>query len=220
MDDPSLEPLPHAQALRGLERINFLSGSVRILWRPVRSLALETSSPLRILDIASGAGDVPAGLWRAAQRSGFKIDVDGSDVSSTAIGFARKRAEASGASVRFFPLNPLEQPLPSGYDVITCSLFLHHLSEPDTALLLRRMLSAAGRLVLVNDLLRHPAGLAMALSVPQLLSRSPVVHADAPLSVRAAYTREEILSLCRSHGLPAPEFRRRWPYRYLLQWKK
>jgi hypothetical protein len=57
--------------------------------------------------------------------------------------------------VRFFVLDALGDALPTGYDVVSCSLFLHHLDGSDAVDLLRRMGAAAGRLVLVDD---HPAG--------------------------------------------------------------
>src|SRR5207302_6310066 len=72
MDQPGLDEGRHVQALRGLERINFWSGSARILWAPIVRLVRQTGrSSLRLLDIAAGAGDVPIRLWRKARRAGL-----------------------------------------------------------------------------------------------------------------------------------------------------
>src|SRR5438270_753420 len=65
MDQPGLSPARHARALRGLARINFFSGSARILWRPLAELGRELG-PLRILDVATGGGDLPVRLARKA----------------------------------------------------------------------------------------------------------------------------------------------------------
>ena len=69
MDDPALATERLHGALSGLTRLNFVSNSVRIVWRPIRSLAkgLKTDR-LRVLDIATGAGDVPIALSKRAGR--------------------------------------------------------------------------------------------------------------------------------------------------------
>src|SRR5262249_21010236 len=128
MDQPGLAEGRHVQALRSLVRINRLSGSAAILWRPIRELARQSQGgPLRILDVATGAGDVPIRLWEKAHRAGIPVEIAGCDVSPTAIAFARQQAAESAAGVRFFPLDVLREPLPEAYDIVTCSLFLHHL---------------------------------------------------------------------------------------------
>ena len=67
MDQPGLAPDRHHAALRGLSRINLLSGTARVLWPPLRELARETAPrSARVLDLATGGGDVPLRLWRKA----------------------------------------------------------------------------------------------------------------------------------------------------------
>src|SRR5437868_11693552 len=89
MDQPDLDPRRHVEALRGLERINALSGSARLLWPPVRELARKAAAPLRLLDVATGAGDVPLRLWRRARKAGVALTVAGCDRSACAVGHAR-----------------------------------------------------------------------------------------------------------------------------------
>lgn len=221
MDNPSLEVHRHVRALKGLERLNRWSCSVGVVWPSIRTLAREAGlQRLRVLDIATGGGDVPIGLWRRARREGLRLEIDACDQSLSAVEYARKRRSHAGANIRFFQKDALSGAIPPGYDVIVSSLFLHHLNEEDSLLLLRRTAQAAKRMVLVNDLIRHPAGLVLATIGSRLLSRSDVVHADAPQSVRAAYTISEIRSLARRAGLDDATITWHWPYRFLLAWKQ
>jgi 2-polyprenyl-3-methyl-5-hydroxy-6-metoxy-1,4-benzoquinol methylase len=220
MDQPDLSPARHDRALRGLARINFVSGSARILWPGL--LALGTA-PLRLLDVATGAGDVPIRLWRRAQRAGLSWHVEGCDKSPVAIDHARQRARQAGAPVRFFVSDALQGPALTGYDAVTCSLFLHHLEDEQVVGLLRRLAGldeeAPRRLVLVNDLVRSLPGLALAHLATRLLSTSAVVHADGPRSVEAAFTPAEALALAERAGLHGATVVRRWPCRWLLAWR-
>jgi SAM-dependent methyltransferase len=90
MDRPDLEPARHERALAGLARLNLWSGSAGILWPPLANLARRLRRPLRVLDLASGAGDVPVRLWRRARRAGLSLEIDGCDRSATAVAHARR----------------------------------------------------------------------------------------------------------------------------------
>jgi SAM-dependent methyltransferase len=218
MDDPGLDPAAHRQALKGLARINRVTDSAGLLWGPIERETL--SRPVRILDVATGAGDVPVALWRTAQRAGVALEVAGCDISSTAVVAARKRAADAGAGVEFFTHDVLRDPLPDGFDVVTCSLFLHHLDEPVAVNLLREMGRAAGQLVLVNDLARGSVNYLLVRLACRLLSRSPVVRFDGPASVRAAFTPAEMKDLAAQAGLGGAVVTPKFPCRMLLVWRK
>jgi 2-polyprenyl-3-methyl-5-hydroxy-6-metoxy-1,4-benzoquinol methylase len=186
----------------------------------VRDLARKKRTPLRLLDVATGAGDLPVALWRKARRAGIALTVEGCDRSPQALAYARRRAEAWGAAVRFFEWDALAGPCPDGYDVITCSLFLHHLDEEEAVRLLGSMAASAGSLVLVNDLRRSAAGFVLAYVGTRVLSRSDVVHVDGPRSVEAALTVAEVRHLAERAGLAGASVAQRWPCRFLLRWRR
>jgi 2-polyprenyl-3-methyl-5-hydroxy-6-metoxy-1,4-benzoquinol methylase len=215
MDDPGLDPAEHARALRGLGRINTLSRSAAILWPEIERLARSSGGTIRVLDVASGGGDVPVALARKAAECHLPIEIEGSDASSEAVRFAASRARGR---VPFRVLDALHEPIPGGFEVLTCSLFLHHLDRAEARHLLAKM--AAARLVLINDLARTRAGYLLAWAGCRVLSRSPVVHHDGPVSVASAFTPGEALELAREAGLVGATVTRRWPERFLLAWSR
>lgn len=220
MDRPDIAVEAFAGSLRALERINWWSGSAGILWPALRTLARELApQPLRVLDIATGAGDLPLRLWRRARQTRLPVDIHGCDRSPHAVAFACQRAEAAGADVKFFQCDALADPFPGKYDAVVSSLFLHHLDEEQAAALLGRMKQAARRLVLVNDLARSRLGFLLAWAGVRVLSRSPVAHVDGPRSVEGAFTPAEALALAERAGLHGAAVARRWPCRYLLTYR-
>jgi 2-polyprenyl-3-methyl-5-hydroxy-6-metoxy-1,4-benzoquinol methylase len=221
MDDPALATERLQGALTGLTRLNFVSNSSRIVWRPIRQLALELKTNcLRVLDIATGSGDVPMALWRRAKRAGVSLEIQGIDFSARSVEFAREKGKRAGAAITFECRNALTDDLPTNYDVVICSLFLHHLTNDDAVNLLRRMAAAAKRLALVNDLRRSTYGLTLAYVASRLLSRSEVVHVDALRSVRAAFTPSELQDMASKAGLRDAVIGHRWPARMLLHWRR
>jgi len=219
MDDPALDDRLHYQALAGLKRINWVSRCSHRFWPTLQRLARQKSQPLRVLDLATGGGDVVVALAKKARRVGVDLSIDGCDFSHRALGFARRQAAAANlGSCRFFPLDVFRDPLPRGYDVTICSLFLHHLTRGDAVSLLRSMAASSERGVLVSDLRRTRLGYALATAGSRLISRSPIVHLDGAQSVRAAWTETEARSIADEAGLSAAELTLQWPQRFLLSW--
>jgi SAM-dependent methyltransferase len=209
MDQPGLDPGEHGRALDALARVNFLSRTAEALASALRSFQQRRGlAHLRILDVASGGGDVADALARPGWT------VDGCDLSPTAVAHAQRRGG------RFFVHDALADSIPEGYDALTCSLFVHHLSEEQAIVLLRRFAESSARFVAISVLDRCRAGLWSAYVVTRLLTRSPVVHYDGPVSVRAAFTVPEIRELARRAGLQGVRVTHCWPFRWLLSWER
>jgi SAM-dependent methyltransferase len=221
MDQPGLDPIEHSRALEGLRRINLLSRTGAMLWPAITNrIPAGPGKPIRILDLASGGGDVPISLMRRAISDRRAIQIEGRDLSPEAVRIAQARADSLGLPVRFSVLDALRDPIPAGFDVITCTLFLHHLREEDATLLLRKMATATSRLVLVDDLIRSRLGYALAAVGCRLLTSSRIVHFDGPASVGAAYRISEACELAERAGLSDATLTRHWPSRFLLSWNR
>ncbi|HEX5514326.1 MAG TPA: methyltransferase domain-containing protein [Gammaproteobacteria bacterium] len=220
MDDPAVDADAHVAALRGLRRINRVSRTAATLWPSIARIAqAHRGGALSLLDVATGGGDVPLSLWRRARRHGLALDISACDISETALGFATAEAARAGAPIRFFRLDVLTEPLTKRYDVITTSLFLHHLTDTQIVALLNTLAAQADHLV-ISDLIRSRTGYGLALLGTRLLSGSRIVHVDGLKSVRAALTLPEAHALAATAGLDSAVFERRWPRRFLMTWSR
>jgi 2-polyprenyl-3-methyl-5-hydroxy-6-metoxy-1,4-benzoquinol methylase len=174
-----------------------------------------------VLDLACGGGDNSIAISKLARRSGMDVEVFGCDISPVAMAEARRSAEAAGITAsNFFELDAIGGQLPRDFDVITCSLFLHHLERDVAVGLLRKMAAATRRLVLVSDLRRTWLGLGLAWAGSRLLTRSPIVHTDAVRSVAAAFLEDEVMSVAVESGLDGCVMTQHWPQRWLLWWRR
>jgi 2-polyprenyl-3-methyl-5-hydroxy-6-metoxy-1,4-benzoquinol methylase len=220
MDDPALDADAHHQALRGLARLNRWSRSDAVLWPVVDETSRRNAGrPIKVLDVATGAGDVPIALWRRAKKAGLAIEFSGCDVSETALEHARQAAAGANAGIAFFHHDAVRDPLPNRYDLVTCSLFLHHLSEAEAATLLVHLRDAADA-VAINDLDRSRLNHLLVWIATRVLSRSAVVHFDGPASVRSAFTWQEAEALAERAGMSDATVERRIPARFLLTWRR
>ncbi len=226
MDAPGLGAREHHEALKGLALINRASGAAERIAGPILKMAREKGlGEIRILDVACGGGDVPLAVGEILGKQGLKVRVTLADKSETAIGEATLRARAGKAEADFVvgevPQGLPERPRGGGdFDVVTNSLFLHHLSEEQAVAALGAMRERAGKLLVVSDLRRSLWGWIAAWVGCRFLSRSKIVHFDGPVSVRAAYSMDEMRRMAEKAGMGDAKIVRIFPWRMLLTWER
>ena len=77
------------------------------------------------------------------------------------------------------------------FDLVSCSLFAHHLDPSQLACFVDEGLRVSRSAVLINDLVRHPLHLALVYAGFPLM-KSYVSRLDGVASVRRAYTPKEM----------------------------
>ena len=220
MDSPDLDAQAFVAALRGLRRVNLATGSLRIIWPGIsRMVESYDNAPVRVLDVACGGGDVAIRLAARLRTRGIRALVHGCDANPIAVRHAQQQADRLNEDVSFFRLDAIAEELPSGYDVIMTSLFLHHLEPVDARRFLARA-AAKARHVLVHDLVRSPAAYLLASVGIRVLLCNHVCRVDGPRSVAGAFTVEEARCLANEAGLQNHSLEAHFPYRFLLQWSR
>jgi 2-polyprenyl-3-methyl-5-hydroxy-6-metoxy-1,4-benzoquinol methylase len=237
MDDPHLDHHEHQRALAGLRRINRLCGTGRQLAKSIHTAFDKNRwGEISILDLGCGSGDVALDLTVRLQKK-HRVCTTGWDMSPIAIEAANRNLLAHhlhpklAQAVSFEQRNALVEtsllqesensqadPVSKQFDVVYCTLFMHHFTNEQSVELLRAMKRLSKGIVIVDDLRRTHLGWWLAKIGCHLLSRSPVVHFDGPQSVRAAYTVHELLRVGDEAGLKDAEVKHHWPERFLCTW--
>jgi len=203
-----------AESLDDIARLNRL-GPTRALLTHVAPFfeRHDGDRPLRVLDIGTGAADIPASLVRWARARGRRVSVLALDVKPEVLACARS-AVRDLPEVRLVAGDALHPPVRrGGVDLALCSLTLHHLPEAGVAALLRLMADVCRLGFVVSDLRRGRLAYLAAWITTRVISQNRLTRHDGPLSVRRAYTAAELGELAARAGLPgmrwhvAPFFR-------------
>jgi ubiquinone/menaquinone biosynthesis C-methylase UbiE len=189
--------------LRDLARINRITGGAALSVRAVEDLR-ALGQVGRVLDIGTGAGDIPVALVRAARRSGRGIRITAIDsrpeVLAAAV-VARPGLEAI-AEIQLEVADGRALPYPdAAFDVAHASLVLHHLEPAEAIQFLRELRRVATVGVVVNDLVRSRINWFGGWLLVHAIATSRFTRHDGPLSVRRAYTRRELDDLVQRAGL-------------------
>jgi ubiquinone/menaquinone biosynthesis C-methylase UbiE len=203
MDGPGLDPDELAANLRDIRRVNRLLGGTSIVLRHLPALldGIPLDERITILDLATGSGDIPLAIVKWAESTGCTVEIIASDVSPLILAVAREHVGCN-ASVKFAQYDARDVPLPDRcVDVVLCSLALHHFQPDGAVLVLREMQRLARVGFIVNDLYRSRAGYVAAWLAARLTTRNRLTRHDAPLSVRRAYTPDELRDLLHRAGI-------------------
>jgi ubiquinone/menaquinone biosynthesis C-methylase UbiE len=101
-------------------------------------------------------------------------------------------------------------------DVAIASQLLHHMEGEAVVPLLRELRRVARHAVLVGDLRRGVWPFAATWTILHLVSRSPVIRHDGPVSIRRGFVPAELLEAAREAGWTAPRVGRHPFFRLVL----
>lgn len=180
-------------ALAVLGRINRWFGGVATTRKMIQRVAKASGAKtLSVLEVAAGLGEVPEAVCADVARHGIALDVTLLDRASTHLPGSH-RSNGNGTRVPHSLVgDALALPFADGaFDLVSCSLFAHHLSAPALAEFMREGLRVSRRALLINDLIRHPVHLALVYASFPIM-RNRVAWLDGLTSVRRAYVPEEI----------------------------
>jgi SAM-dependent methyltransferase len=215
LDDPNADPEIVARSLGQIARANRWFGGRAAALRGIERMldALPRGQAATLLDIGTGAGDLPVAAIRRAHRAGRALNAIGLERSpvAAALAAARRLPVVLGCAGRL-PVRP------RGADVVLISQVAHHLA-PAAAVELFRDASAIARVgVVVADLRRSELAVAAFRVGSTLLRFDAVTRDDGITSVRRGYSVEELRELIRRAGFDAG-VERRPGFRLLATWR-
>lgn len=178
--------------LSNLRLLNRALGGCRCVLGCLERLADgKESGGFSLLDVGTGSGDIPIAIVRWAKGRGVPVRIVAMepDPITAAVAWRLTRDLPEISVVRGDARHP---PFcPASFDFVLSSQLLHHFSESEIVLLLRRWSSLARRAILVSDLVRHPLAYFGISLLTRLFTRNEMTRTDAPLSVRRALTLAE-----------------------------
>ena len=190
-------PLPVADlaaSLADLERLNARFGGHGLTLRAVarRIAPLPRDRRIVILDVGGGRGDLALHLVAWARGEGRSIRVLALDRDATTAALARRHC-AGTPEITVIQGDATALPVrEDGVDIAVSVLTLHHLDPDGAATMLVEMRAAARDAIVVNDLLRGRVSWLGVWLATRLFARHPISRHDGPLSVRRAYSVDEL----------------------------
>jgi hypothetical protein len=213
LDSNACPPIEVEASLRDLCRINRWFGGVATTRRLIERISSVTGSKyFSVLEVGAGFGEVSKIAGRQLEGKGITLEVTDLDRVPTHLLRGNRAVVADALSIPFRDRS---------FDLVSCSLFAHHLEPAELARFAHEALRVSRCAVLINDLVRHPLHLALVYAGFPLM-RSYVSRFDGLASVRRAYVPAEMRQIVSSGAEPATrvEISRHFLFRMgVIAWK-
>ena len=201
MDLPNQDEAALRSDLENIARLNRTFGGKKAVEIVFNQLADKTPK-LLLIDLASGYSDHGRNLLRLAEADRRDVTVIAVDFQFQTLQIARS-ATSSDQKMFFVQADARRLPFrPKAADLALCSLALHHFADDDALSVLKEM-ARVGRLgTACVDLVRSRLAVIGIWLMTTFLVRDPMVRHDGRLSIRRAFTHDEMKSLAHRAGWP------------------
>ena len=198
MDRPQPVTAELVSDLRNLRQLNRYFGSYALIGQFLRRW-IQPGAQLRVLDLATASGDIPRLVIDYAREVGAKATVDAVDQQSSTLEITRGLS-ADYPEIDFKEADILSFGEEGQYDIVLCSLALHHFDEAAAVRLLERCRQLSTRFVLVSDLRRGWLASVGVHLLTTFIYREAMTRTDARLSAARAFSFREFHSLAEQAG--------------------
>ena len=197
MDDPALPPEKRLEMIRALDHMNnmmmFYPQYIRVIEPSVMEIFEREKRPVKLLELASGAGGLAFALAEQAKTGKLPIEIRGSDIVSKYVEFGNQTAKERQLPLDFQRINAFSMdPAENGrYDIILLSQSLHHFTPGQLARIIVQSRKSGASLFLGLDGHR---GLDLLAGVPiiALSERIAALALDGYTSARKFYSETEL----------------------------
>ena len=189
-------------------------GTQTILHHVARLLRnVPPGTSVRILDIATGSGDIPCALLDWGQKRGLNLTIVGVD---NHLGMLRM-AQETAPGIHLAQADALALPFaPRSFDLALCALAFHHFGFEASARVLSAMDTLTTRGFVVSDLRRDLPTLWGVEATLAAFHAHPFTRHDGPASVRRAWTPPEYRKMVGLSGVHNVRLHAHWYFRIAL----
>ena len=211
LDTDDGTPAEVAGSLADLRLFNrFFGGSATMTASLAKVAAHTKKRQLSLLDVAGASGDVARTAQQALAEIGIELHPVLLDRSASHLANGLPGIAGDAFQLPFAD---------SSIDCVGCSLFAHHLEPSEIVRFVNEALRVARYAVVINDLRRHAAHLALVYAGMPLF-RSRLTRHDAPASVRRAHTMEEMQEYLSQSAAARVEITSHYLFRFAaIAWK-
>ena len=199
-----------------LWRINRYLGGIRAVTQHLYPRLQQPTEPQTVADIGTGSADMPAAIARWARHRQIDLRLWGLDLSARHLALAH-HPRSSKHPAGLIQADALHIPFKAeSVDYFISCLFLHHLSPEQAITFLSSTFSLAKRGIIISDIVRGRLPLiAFKLGQP-IFARSFLTRHDGVVSIRRAYTPDELQQFAQAAGLSNARVYQHWPWRMTL----
>lgn len=218
MDDFSLKGEELRQALDKIAKINQLLGGNKVTLDGIKELLKDVpeNQQITIIDVGCGNGDMLRALAKFGKNSDLNLNLIGIDANQFTIDYAEKLSkEYKEISYRCEDVFKADFENLK-YDIVLCTLTLHHFTEDKILDLLSVFNKNASMGIIINDLHRSKIAYRLFQLICFVFQLNNMSKIDGLTSILRGFKKEELHIYSKKMNFKNYSIRWKWAFRY--QW--
>ncbi|WP_442591095.1 methyltransferase domain-containing protein [Pedobacter sp. AW31-3R] len=218
MDDFEMEGEVLRDALDKIASINRLLGGNRLSLEGVEMLlqGLAKTRVIRIVDMGCGNGDMLRTLSGYASRNGWTFELIGIDANRFTVTHASALSR-NYPDISYLCTDIFQEVLTAdSYDIILCTLTLHHFKDDDITWLLQQFKSAAKLGFVINDLQRSSIAYYLFKALCFVFRLNHMSREDGLVSILRGFKKNDLVRF--SKRIDSKNYIIRWKWAFRYQW--
>ena len=220
MDDFTMEGVLFRDTLDKLEIINRFLGGNSVTINGLKKL-LENqpkNKTITIGDLGCGNGDILRDVSKFGRKNNYSFKLIGIDANLAATEYAKELSKEY-SELSFKTMDILSEDFKKqSYDVVLCTLFLHHFKNEELISFLKTTTDKATIGVVVNDLHRHKLAYYL-FKLIGFFIKNKMVRQDGLTSVLRAFKKKDLENIAKEIKVHF-SIQWKWAFRYLWILKK
>ena len=220
MDDFTMKGGLFRDTLDKLEIINRLLGGNKVTIKGLKELLKNKSKNkiITIVDLGCGHGDILRDIAKFGRKNNYTFRLIGIDANIAAIDYAKELSceysELSFKAIDIFSEDFKKQ----SYDIVLCTLFLHHFKNNELISFLKMTIERATIGVVVNDLHRHKLAYYL-FKLIGFFVKNKMIREDGLTSILRAFKKKDLENISKQIKVYF-SIQWKWAFRYLWILKK
>ncbi|UPT70923.1 MAG: methyltransferase domain-containing protein [Flavobacterium sp. JAD_PAG50586_2] len=218
MDDFNMEGEILRDALDKIAKINQLLGGNKLTLEGVKQILAKnpTEGRITIVDIGCGNGDMLRALADYAESNGLAFDLIGVDANKFTIDYA-KELSISYPNIKYRCEDIFEEDFATlHYDIVLCTLTLHHFRDDEIIKLLGVLNTNAHLGIVINDLQRSSVSYRLFQLLCFVFRLNDMSREDGLVSILRGFKKPELEQFSKQLNLKNYQIQWKWAFRY--QW--
>jgi len=218
MDDFSMEGEVLKDALNKIADINKLLGGNKVTIQGVKELIenVQKKRTISILDVGCGNGDMLRALAKFGTKHGILFKLTGMDANQFTVNHAKSLSENHpNISYVCEDIFGVDSDL-NTFDIILCTLTLHHFKDNEIIQLLERFDKMANIGIVINDLHRSKKAYYLFKGICAIFGLNEMSREDGLVSILRGFKRKDLYHY--SQKLNFKNFTIRWKWAFRYQW--
>lgn len=218
MDDFNMEGEILRDALDKIASINRLLGGNKVTTAGLKFLlrGIDPVRPIRILDVGCGNGDMLRSLADYGIKHGYNFQLSGIDANAFTVRHAASLS-VSYPNIQYICgdiFHEIKQTDP--YDVLLCTLTLHHFKDTEIINLLTDFKAKSNLGIIINDLHRSAIAYYLFMALCFVFKLNQMSRDDGLISILRGFKSEDLRHYSCKLNLTQYHIRWKWAFRY--QW--